>query len=150
MYSKKDDPKEVQDFMKNLGFPSNEDSNIFENVIKCFKEKEITLINGELKIVGTLHSATLIWGNYLNLTKVKEDECSPDVLEQLHYYHPRNFNPELNPKYRNYGFVNASFVKENDPEKDDLLVVPVDGCTLICEGFNTTFPVPEEEENDED
>lgn len=148
MYSKSDDPKEVQDLMKNLGFPSNEEGDVFENVIKCFKGKEITLMQGELKIIGTLHSVTLIFGNHLNLTKVKEDECSPCVLEQLHYYHPRNFNPELNPKYRNYGFVSAAFTNDNDPEKDDLLVVPVDGCTLTCEGFTTTFPDPDEDEGE--
>jgi len=146
MYSKKSDKKEVKDFMKNLGFPSSEEGNVFDNVIKCFAGKEVVLTNGNLKIVGTLHSATLIFGNHLNLTRVKEEQCTPGVLKELHYYHPRNFKPELKPKHRNYAFVSAAFTAEKDPEKDDLLVVPVGGCTLTCEDFSTTFPPKKNEE----
>lgn len=146
MYSEKNDPKEVKDFMKDLGFPSNEESDVFSNVIKTFGGKEVTLTKGNLQIVGILHSATQIWGNFLNLTQVKEDQCSTNVLEELKYYHPRNFRADLEPKYRNFGFVSSAFIGDKDPEKDDLLVVPVDGCTLTCEGFSTTFPEAEDEE----
>ncbi len=146
MYSKKDDSKEIKDFMKELGFPSDEESTVMDNVCKVFKGKEVILEKRGLRIVGTLHSSTLIFGSFLNLTKVKEDECSPGVLEELRYYHPRDFRSDLEPKSRNYAFVSAAFCKENDPEKDDLLVVPIDGVTLTCEGFSTTFP----EVSDED
>jgi len=149
MYSEKNDQKEVKDFMKGLGFPSNEEGDVFDNVIKCFAGKEVTLTKGNLSIVGILHSVTLIFGNHLNLTQVKEDQCSPGILEELHYYHPRNFKSNLEPKSRNYAFVSAAFTEEKDPEKDDLLVVPADGCTLTCEGFSTTFPEGGEENEEE-
>ncbi|HEY1041621.1 MAG TPA: hypothetical protein VGE63_02770 [Candidatus Paceibacterota bacterium] len=146
MYSKKDDSKEVQDFMKGLGFPSQEEGDLMDDVVNRFAGKEVVIVNGGAKVVGVLHSPTLIFGNFLNLTQVKEDECTPGILKELHYYHPRNFKPEL--EKRNFGFVSAGFVQDKDPQKDDLLVVPIDGCKLTCEGETVEFPVEDDDEED--
>ncbi len=91
----------------------------------------------------------MIWGSFINLTEVQEDKCSPGVLDELHYYHPRNYKPEKGKN--NFGFVSAAFASEEDPEKADLLVVPATGCILECEGESLQLPKDddcEEEETD--
>lgn len=129
MYSEKD-PKEVQDFMKELGFPSLEKGDIYNKLIEKFKGKEVTIRQGDAKVVGELHSGTIIFGDHLNLIKLKKEECTPGVLEELRYYDPQNFKPELG--HRNFGFVSAAF--KEDPETTDLLVIPTDGSIFECEG----------------
>jgi len=134
MYSEKDSEK-LQDFMKDLGFSSDESSRKIDVVLKEFAGKVITIKNGELRLVGKLHSATLIFGEHLNLTEVQEDKCDQNVLKDLDYYHPRNYKPELGQ--RNFLFVSAAF--DEDPAKKDLLVVPTEGCSLECDGKVVNF-----------
>ena len=136
MYSK-NDPDEVQALMQSLGFSSNEDATIIHLVLKKFTGKIVIIKNGgdELQIIGKLHSATLIFGEHLNLIEVQEKKCSKGVLNELNYYHPRNYKPELGK--RNFVFVSAAF--NEDPQKTDLLVVPITGCSLECEGETFQF-----------
>jgi hypothetical protein len=139
MYSK-NDSTEVTDFMKSLGFPSFETSEAWEAIAKQFSGKIVVLKNGDAKVTGKFHSLTMICGSHINLTEVQEDNSTPEVLEGLNYYHPRNYNPELG--FQNFGVVSAAFMKE-DPQKVDLLVVPASGCILECEGQVLNLPLDE-------
>ena len=125
--------KEVEsseNFMEGLGFPTEDDIDIYDKLLAKYRGKVVTIKNGDLQVVGEFHSLTMIFGNYINLTKVQEEECSSGVLESLNYYHPRDYNAEL--EQRNFGFVSAAF--QEDPKTTDLLVVPTDGVVLECEG----------------
>ena len=68
MYSEKE-RKEVKDFMKELGFSSLEEREVYEKIIQKLKGKEITIWNEEAKVVGTLHSGTYVQGPKATVTK---------------------------------------------------------------------------------
>jgi len=138
MYSKKD-PMEIKAFMKILGFSSFEENQVWHKIEEQFSGKIVTIKNGNAEVTGKFHSLTMIWGAHINLTEIQEDKCTPEVLEELDYYHPRNYKKELGK--RNFGFVSAAF--NEDPKKTDLLVVPAAGCILECD--DTALILPEEE-----
>ena len=133
-------------FHGDLGFPTNEDSTLFDFLVNKYQGTKIVVYSGNYKVNGTLHSATMIWGNHLNLTSVNEEDCTPGILEQFHYYHPRNYKPEL--EERNFGFVSAAFAE--DPQKTDLLVIPVDGCRIqFHDGYELTIKEAEDYDEEE-
>jgi hypothetical protein len=145
MYSKKDST-EIKDFMKDLGFPSFEDSEAWNKIEEQFSGKIVTIKHENAKVTGKFHSLTMIWGSYINLTEVQEENCTPGVLEELHYYRPKNYKPELG--MHNFGFVSAAF--DEDPMKVDLLVVPASGCILECEDKVLNLPIDEEMKDEGD
>jgi hypothetical protein len=144
MYSK-NDPTEIKDFMKDLGFPSFEDSEAWEAIAKQFTGKIVTIKQGALQVTGKFHSLTMIFGSNINLTEVQEDKCNPEVLAELHYYHPRNYKPEFG--FHNFGPLSSAFIKE-DPKKFDLLIVPASGCILECEDQVLNLPLDEGDEEE--
>jgi hypothetical protein len=110
---------------------------LIEEVVEMFSQKEVTITdkNGKILVVGTLHSATFEAGQYLNLINIQLDKSSKEILDKEGYYNPKNYNPEKG--IQNFKFASDRF--KEDPETTDLLVMPVHGCLLFCEGKVAKF-----------
>ena len=110
---------------------------LIKQVVDKFANKEVTITdnNGKVLVVGTLHSATLEVGQYLNLINIQIDKSSKEFLEKEGYYNPQNYNPEKG--IQNFKFASDRF--NENPEKTDLLVMPIHECVLFCEGKVVEF-----------
>lgn len=136
MNSKKNQmEKEIKEFLGDIR--SNKEA--WKEIKEKFSGKVVKINHPSgLFVTGKFHSLTsMLVDVFINLTEVQENNCSPNVLNYLGYYHPRNYKKEKGKM--NFGFVDASF--DEDPEKTDLLLVPIaKGCTLECDG--EVLPLP--------
>jgi hypothetical protein len=124
------------DFLKNLGFPSpsgdviEEDGSINEAIIlnRLFieiqgKKVEIGLnpanydnVFKECSVIGVADCVAHIFGSYLELTDIEENEI---FQKSGLMYHPKNSG------LKRFGYCCAGFHERHDPAKDDLLVVSI-------------------------
>ena len=110
---------------------------LIKKVVERFAQKEVTITDnqGRVLVVGTLHSATFEAGQYLNLVNIQLDKSSKEVLDKEGYYNPKSYDRKKG--IHNFKFASDRF--NEDPETTDLLVMPVHGCLLFCEGKVAEF-----------